>query len=211
MLFMLLELEFIMLQKMDYKANISYQLSTLFGLGRLPGGGTWGSLVVLLLCLSNNDLIIFIPMITLFIAPKVYKNSLSFFKSKDPKEFVLDEVVGMGLALIIVRMFSKIFGNLTFNFENYDILFGGGKIASFLNTQEFLFLLTFIFFRIYDISKVGPVGWTEDPSTAPLWWHSSDKNPKEDPYARVLGDDIMAALLAGISVIAILTIFTWMV
>ena len=72
---------------------MNYQLATLFGLGKLPGGGTWASLFVLMLATITKDpanILIFLTVITLISAPSIYKKSLSFFNSKDPKEFVLD-------------------------------------------------------------------------------------------------------------------------
>ena len=178
---------------------MNYQLATLFGLGRLPGGGTWASLFVLMLAMITKDpanILIFLTVITLISAPSIYKKSLSFFNSKDPKEFVLDEVIGMALALIVVHVYSDIFGSFTLDLPN------------FINNQEFLFFLTFILFRIFDISKIGPVGWTEKPRTSPLWWKNWNKN-KDNEYMNVIGDDIVAALLSAGIVIVILSIYLW--
>ena len=185
---------------MDFKKNGMYQLATLFGLGRLPGGGTWASLVVLLTAILARDplgLLLFFGFIMLFFAPTVYENSLPLFKSKDPKEFVLDEVMGMALALMIVHMFSDIFGGFTFNLPDY------------INNQELLFFITFILFRIFDISKIGPVGWVENPTTAPSWWNKWDSNAKGDDYMAVIGDDMVAAFLSSGIVIIMLSIYLW--
>ena len=67
--------------------------------------------------------------------------------------------------------------------------------------------MTFILFRIFDISKIGPVGWVEDPTTAPSWWQKSDTT--DDPYMRIIGDDIIAAFLSSGIVIIILSIYLW--
>lgn len=179
---------------------MNYQLATLFGLGRLPGGGTWASLFVLLLTILSKDpsnTLIFFSFITLLFGSAIYKKSLPLFNSKDPKEFVLDEVLGMALALMIVNIFSYIFGGFTFNLPDY------------INNQELLFFMTFVVFRIFDISKVGPVGWIDDPNTAPAWWSNIDSNTKDSPYMNVIGDDIMAALLTSIVVISILSTCLW--
>ena len=56
-----------------------------------------------------------------------------------------------------------------------------------------LFILTFVFFRFFDISKIGPVGWIEN-------------NRLEKAYIRVVGDDIMAAILSIIVVIFLLNV-----
>ena len=198
MQFMQLEQGYTMWLKMGFKKNGMYQLATLFGLGRLPGGGTWASLVVLfaaILAKNPSDPSIFFGFIMMFFAPTIYENSLSFFTSKDPKEFVLDEVIGMALALIIVDVFSNIFGGFAFNLPDY------------INNKELLFIITFILFRIFDISKIGPVGWTEDPTTAPLWWQKSDTT--DDVYMRVIGDDLMAAFLSSGIIVLLLSIYLW--
>ncbi|MBC8226952.1 MAG: phosphatidylglycerophosphatase A [Gammaproteobacteria bacterium] len=181
---------------------MNYQLATLFGLGRLPGGGTWASLFVLIVTILSKDpsnTLLFFISITLLFAPAIYKKSLPLFSSKDPKEFVLDEVIGMALALIVVYTFSSIFGGFIFNLPDY------------INNQELLFFTTFIVFRIFDISKIGPVGWIDDPNTAPVWWSNIDSSAKDSAYINVIGDDIMAALLAGIIVISILSTSLWVI
>jgi phosphatidylglycerophosphatase A len=160
---------------------MNYQLATLFGLGRLPGGGTWASLFVLIVTILSKDpsnTLLFFISITLLFTPAIYKKSLPLFSSKDPKEFVLDEVIGMALAI---------------------------------NNQELLFFTTFIVFRIFDISKIGPVGWIDDPNTAPVWWSNIDSSAKDSAYMNVIGDDIMAALLTGIVVISILSTCLWVI
>ena len=178
---------------------MNYQLATLFGLGRLPGGGTWASLFVLILAISSNDpfnILIFFTIITLISAPSIYKKSLPLFNSKDPKEFVLDEIIGMTLALMMVYMFSDIFGGFAFN------------LPSYISNQEILFLMTFTLFRIFDISKIGPVGWTEDPSIAPLWWKTWN-GAEDNEYMKVIGDDIVAAFLSAVIIIIMLSIYLW--
>ena len=100
----------------------------------------------------------------------------------------------MALALIVVHVYSDIFGSFTLDLPN------------FINNQEFLFFLTFILFRIFDISKIGPVGWIENPTTSPLWWKNWNKN-KDNEYMNVIGDDIVAALLSAGIVIVILSIY----
>ena len=184
---------------MDFKKNGIYQLATLFGLGRLPGGGTWASLVVLLTAILAKDPfnpLFFFGIFTMLSASAIYESSLPFFTSKDPKEFVLDEVLGMALALMIVWMFSDIFGGFSFNLPDY------------INNQELLFVITFILFRFFDISKIGPVGWSEDPKNAPLWWKKFDTDPIDSPM-RIMTDDLVAGLLSSIIVISILSIYLW--
>ena len=187
-----------MSSKMDFKNKIAYQIVTLFGLGRLPGGGTWASLFVLFLVWFTKDteVVLYLALFSFGFFGYLYKQTASLFESKDPKEFVLDEIVGMSFAIIIVDLFSKFFGGFSFQLPDY------------INNQELLFVLTFIMFRIFDISKIGPVGWSEDPRTAPLWWKKSDTEPIDSPM-RIMADDLIAAYLGSSVVVLILSIYIW--
>ena len=194
-----------MWSKMDFKNKIAYQIATLFGLGRLPGGGTWASLFVLFLVIIFEDsstnaisgeIALYIYMMSFFSFGYLYEKSLPFFDSKDPKEFVLDEIAGMSFAIMIVGLFSSFFGGFSFDLPNY------------INNQELLFVLTFVLFRIFDISKIGPVGWSEDPKNAPLWWKKFDTDPIDSPM-RIMADDLVAGSLSSIIVISILSIYLW--
>lgn len=191
--------------KMDFKNKIAYQIVTLFGLGRLPGGGTWASLFVLFLVIIFEDsstnaisgeIALYTYIMSFFSFGYLYEKSLPFFDSKDPKEFVLDEIAGMSFAIMIVGLFSWFFGGFSFDLPNY------------INNQELLFVLTFVLFRIFDISKIGPVGWSEDPKNAPLWWKKFDTDPIDSPM-RIMSDDLVAGLLSSIIVISILSIYLW--
>ena len=192
-----------MSSKMDFKNKIAYQIVTLFGLGRLPGGGTWASLFVLFLVIIFEDsstnafsgeIALYTYMMSFFSFGYLYEKSLPFFDSKDPKEFVLDEIAGMSVAIMIVGLFSWFFGGFSFDLPDY------------INNQELLFVLTFVLFRIFDISKIGPVGWSEDPKNAPLWWKKFDTDPIDSPM-RIMTDDLVAGLLSSIIVISILSIY----
>ena len=71
-----LQLEYITLLKMDFSKGFNIQLATLFGLGRLPGGGTWASLLVLLIALyeQNVETASFLAFFTLIMALEHIKN-----------------------------------------------------------------------------------------------------------------------------------------
>jgi len=183
---MQLQPEFIIFLKMDFSKGFNVQLATLFGIGRAPGGGTWASLIVLLIALyeQNAETASFLAFFTLIISPNAYRKLTAIVDSEDPKEYVLDEVIGMGIAISGVYIFTRIFNEFSFDF-----------IESLSETSE-LFILTFIVFRFFDISKIGPVGWVE-------------RNPNEKAYNRVIGDDIMAALLCIIFVIIFLSVNLW--
>ena len=205
MRFMQQQQELSMSSKIDFKNKIAYQIVTLFGLGRLPGGGTWASLFILFVVIIFEDsstnvlsgeIALYTYMMSFFSFGYLYEKSLPFFDSKDPKEFVLDEIAGMSFAIMIVGLFSWFFGGFSFDLPNY------------INNQELLFVLTFVLFRIFDISKIGPVGWSENPKNAPLWWKKFDTDPIDSPM-RIMTDDLVAGLLSSIIVISILSIYLW--
>ena len=181
--------EFNILSKMDFSRSFNIQLATLFGIGKIPGGGTWASLIVLLIALYENNAgtASILAFLSLIIGPKAYKKLVSLVDTEDPKEFVLDEVIGMGIAISGVYIFSRVINEFSFNIlSDYTSLSDIGN----------LFILTFIVFRFFDISKIGPVDWVE-------------KSSNEKAYNKVIGDDIMAAILSILVVIIILSINLW--
>ena len=109
MQFMQQQQGFIILLKMDFSKGFNYQLATLFGIGKLPGGGTIASFLVLLIALYEQNAVSasFLAFFTLIIAPKAYKKLRKNLEIEDPKEFVLDEVIGMGIAISGVYIFSN--------------------------------------------------------------------------------------------------------
>jgi phosphatidylglycerophosphatase A len=60
---------------MDFSKGFNIQLATLFGIGKIPGGGTWASLAVLLIALyeQNAETASFLAFFTLIIGPRAYK------------------------------------------------------------------------------------------------------------------------------------------
>ena len=40
---------------MDFSKGFNVQLATLFGIGKIPGGGTWASLIVLIIALYEQN------------------------------------------------------------------------------------------------------------------------------------------------------------
>lgn len=106
-------------------------LFTLFGIGKLPASGTFGSFFTLLIyfilqkysnILTIIILLIFVTLYSLIFLNKTIKN----FKQKDPKEIVIDEYIGQMIPLIAC----------------------GNNI--------YLILVAFISFRFFDITKIYP-------------------------------------------------------
>ena len=173
------------MSKMVFSKDFNIRLATLFSIGKIPGGGTWASLIILLIALYDQsaETVSFIVFLTLILGPRAYERLVNNSKMEDPKEYVLDEVIGMGISLTGVYIFYSIIGGFEFN-------------INFLTNIDILFILTFIIFRFFDISKIGPVGWVE-------------RNPNIKPYNKVVGDDIMAAILAILVVIIFLSVNLW--
>ena len=91
------------------------------------------------------------------------KDAESEFKNKDPRQIVIDEVLGQAMPLIFV---------LYLNQKNQLSL-----------SIEIYYVLSFIFFRFFDILKPFPVSYF-------------DKNFKN--YFGIIMDDIMAGLYSMI-------------
>jgi phosphatidylglycerophosphatase A len=118
-------------------------LFTLFGIGKLPASGTFGSFFTLLIYFIlqkyfNNltiiILLIFVTLYSLIFLNKTIKN----FKQKDPKEIVIDEYIGQMIPLIAC----------------------GNNI--------YLILVAFISFRFFDISKIYPANIFDKKIEGPL-------------------------------------------
>lgn len=118
-------------------------LFTLFGIGKLPASGTFGSFFTLLIYfilqkyLNNLTIIILLIFVTLYsliFLNKTIKN----FKQKDPKEIVIDEYIGQMIPLIAC----------------------GNNI--------YLILVAFISFRFFDITKIYPANIFDKKIEGPL-------------------------------------------
>jgi len=118
-------------------------LFTLFGIGKLPASGTFGSFFTLLIYFIlqkyfNNltiiILLIFVTLYSLIFLNKTIKNS----KQKDPKEIVIDEYIGQMIPLIAC----------------------GNNI--------YLILVAFISFRFFDITKIYPANIFDKKIEGPL-------------------------------------------
>jgi len=118
-------------------------LFTLFGIGKLPASGTFGSFFTLIIYFIfqkyfNNltiiILLIFVTLYSLIFLNKTIKN----FKQKDPKEIVIDEYIGQMIPLIAC----------------------GNNI--------YLILVAFISFRFFDITKIYPANIFDKKIEGPL-------------------------------------------
>jgi phosphatidylglycerophosphatase A len=90
-------------------------------LGELPGGGTWGSMVGWVLAwytLSHHALLLAGLCVFGYGFTLVAEQS---FGSKDPKEFVLDEVCGMALSVLWLPKTALIYTSAFILFRFFDI------------------------------------------------------------------------------------------
>ena len=152
--------------------KVNILVSTFFGFGyltKIPGTVTSFVTTVFIYIvyeyLGYTDLKFSIIFFTLLFFYSFYavKDAESEFKSKDPKQIVIDEVLGQALSLIFVLYLNQN-NQLSLSIEIY-------------------YLLSFIFFRFFDILKPFPISYF-------------DKNFKN--YFGIIMDDIMAGLYSMI-------------
>tara|TARA_B100001057_G_scaffold121214_1_gene119937 strand:- start:207 stop:698 length:492 start_codon:yes stop_codon:yes gene_type:complete len=148
--------------------KINLLLSTFFGYGyltKVPGTVTSAVTIVFLyityevLGYTNLNFSIFFFILLFFYSFYAVKDVETEFKTKDPRQIVIDEVLGQSMPLILL---------LYLNQNNQISL-----------SIEVYYILSFIFFRFFDILKPFPVSYF-------------DKNYKN--YFGIIMDDIMAGL-----------------
>ena len=152
--------------------KINILISTFFGYGyltKIPGTVTSAATTVFLYIayevLSYNNLkfsIIFFIFL-FFYSFYAVKDTEDEFENKDPGQIVIDEVLGQSIPIIYLLYLNQT-NQISISIEIY-------------------YLLSFIFFRIFDIYKPFPVSYF-------------DKNHKN--YFGIIMDDIMAGLYSMI-------------
>ncbi|MGB1235109.1 MAG: phosphatidylglycerophosphatase A [Planktomarina sp.] len=137
-----------------------------------PAPGTWGSLAglgIAAILLAIHPALFFIAIPATIIkgwwATKIMTAGEA---DHDRSEIVIDEVAGQMIALLPVVLGALHVGASPF------ALYPG-------------WIAAFIFFRLFDIVKIGPVGWADRMET---------------PFGVIL-DDIIAGIMAAISVAAL--------
>jgi len=125
---------------------------TFFMIGKIKyAPGTLASLVIcLLFFLMHNILsIFFILLVNIIIFCYSFiaiNNSFDKFKSDDPQEIVIDEVVGQILVLLAIPIYETL----------YPL------------PIEYYCLASFFFFRLFDILKPYPINYVDDNIKGPL-------------------------------------------
>ena len=146
--------------------NIWHHIATLGPIGYLrPAPGTWGSLAGVLsgvgLMQLSPYLLEFAILITIFIGIEAANIYCRDTGKKDAPEVIIDEVAGQWLPLLV--------------------------IPTDLSWPAYCawVLLAFVLFRIFDITKLGPIGMAERIAGG----------------AGVMADDLVAGVFAGIVVL----------
>ncbi|MFY2824964.1 phosphatidylglycerophosphatase A [Ruegeria sp. MALMAid1280] len=154
--------------------NAARLIGTVCGVGYLrPAPGTWGSLAALPLAwllhtLGGFPLLAIATLAVFFGGLWATRVMTAGQDNHDPSEIVIDEVAGQFTALWAISYPAWAYG--------IDITaLWPGWIAGFL------------LFRLFDITKPGPVGWADR---------------RNDPMGVML-DDVIAGMFAGVGVVII--------
>ena len=128
--------------------KINLIISTFFGFGyltKIPGTVTSAFTTFLIYALyeilaySNLNFLIIFFIILFFYSLYAVKDVENEFKNKDPRQIVIDEVLGQSMPLILL-LYLK---------QNYQINL----------SIEIYYILSFIIFRFFDIIKPFPVSY----------------------------------------------------
>jgi len=154
--------------------KINVLVSTFFGYGyltKIPGTVTSAVTTIFLyiayevLGYTNLKFSVIFFILLFFYSFYAVKDSETEFKNKDPRQIVIDEVLGQSMPLMFL-LFLNQSGQISISIEIY-------------------YILSFLFFRFFDILKPFPVSYF-------------DKNHKN--YFGIIMDDIMAGFYSMIFV-----------
>ena len=178
------------LQKQPLKFfSLTFLLPTICGIGKFPlFPGTIGSLVAIIefycyISIMNWGIYKIITMVFIIVIISFYaiQNYINYSSNTDPKEVIIDEYIGQHLAIFIVY--------IVFNHINQKVVFINEQYV--INYP--LLILSFTFFRLFDILKPYPVSYFDEK------FHNS---------FGVIMDDVVAAVMASIATILIYFIYT---
>ena len=179
--------------------NFSYNIITFFGIGKIGGApGTLASLIttiilylIFLYTSQHVQFFLFVIIVCIFFYSLIAIKSIeSQFKKKDPREIVIDEVVGQSIPIY----FFEFNLSLIHDFPKYTYIENGPNYYIYEWTSDAsalpweFYLAFFLLFRFFDIVKIFPC-------------NIIDKKMKSS--LGVMLDDI----IAGIYVIVFIAIF----
>ena len=190
-----------MSKKNNLKFNIASLISTVCEVGDIKyAPGTFGSLITFPIFLIINKVMsilgiqIFLELASLYIiiilllfllanwAINVY---ITTNKKDDPSEVVIDEVIGQLIAYMLPFLLTVYYYT-----DFISVMFDSSMIS--IITGLILIIAPFLFFRVFDILKVGLVGYIDSHI------HGS---------VGIIMDDVVAGFYAGFSVCIMISAF----
>jgi phosphatidylglycerophosphatase A len=147
-------------------------ITTFFGAGRLrPAPGTWGSLAALPAALGLFYLVglwgfLALTVAVFFIGWLAIHIHTQGAEDHDPSYIVIDEVAGQWIAL-------------------WPVMIGASHVGTDITALWPGWVAAFVFFRLFDITKPGPVGWADRRGDA----------------LGVMLDDVIAGVFAAVGVV----------
>ncbi|AML52709.1 phosphatidylglycerophosphatase A [Falsihalocynthiibacter arcticus] len=161
-----------------FSAQASKHIAVFFGAGLIkPAPGTWGSLAALPVFLlvhlyGGFSGAVLATVAVIFIGVWAIEKETRGKTDHDPSEIVIDEVAGMWIALLPLSYGAQIMG------ASILALYPGWIVA-------------FAAFRLFDITKPGPVGWADE----------------RDDAIGVMLDDVIAGVMSAIVVVAFAALY----
>lgn len=128
--------------------RISHAIATVVWVGHLrPAPGTWGALVALaaawaLHALAGPWLLGAALLLCFLLGLWAIAREIEGKADKDPKEIVIDELVGQWIAFLPVSI-------------------GAAHVGAKLTALWPGWVAAFLLFRLFDIWKPGPIGWAD--------------------------------------------------
>ena len=147
-------------------------ITTFFGAGRLrPAPGTWGSLAALPAALGLFYLVglwgfLALTVAVFFIGWLAIHIHTQGAEDHDPSYIVIDEVAGQWIAL-------------------WPVMIGASHVGADVTALWPGWVAAFVLFRLFDITKPGPIGWADRRGDA----------------LGVMLDDVIAGVFAAIGVV----------
>lgn len=157
---------------------MSQLIATVFYIGYLrPAPGTWGSFVALpiawvIIQLSGFLGLVIAALIIFTLGIWATKVETAGRDNHDPSEIVIDEVVGQWVAL-------------------FPVAYGAGMMGVDVLALWPGWIMAFVLFRLFDITKPWLVGWAD----------------RRDDALGVMLDDVIAGIFTGICVIILAGVY----
>lgn len=190
-----------MSKKSNLKFNIASLISTVCEVGDIKyAPGTFGSLITFPIFLIINkvmsilgiqsllalaSLYLIIILLLFLLANWAINIYITTNKKDDPSEVVIDEVIGQLIAYMLPFLLTVYYYT-----DFISVMFDSSMIS--IITGLILIIAPFLFFRVFDILKVGLVGYIDSHI------HGS---------IGIIMDDVVAGFYAGFSVCTMISAF----